>query len=69
MKYGEQQMNKKEWEKHSRWLDQFIWTIIYDSGEKVKKKKKKSKKPKVKRIVSGYYFDGIRSKTLYEKRT
>ena len=37
--------------------------------KKLKKRKKKSKKPKVKRIVSGYYFDGIRSKTLYEKRT
>ena len=31
--------------------------------------KKTSKKPKVKKIVSGYYFDGKRSLTLYEKRT
>jgi hypothetical protein len=37
-------MNKKEWEKHSKWLDQFRGTIIYDSGEKDKKKKKNEKK-------------------------
>ena len=42
-------MNKKEWEKHSRWLDQFRGTIIYDSGEKVKKKTKEIKKAKSKK--------------------
>ena len=31
--------------------------------------RKTSKKPKVKKIVSGYYFDGKREKTLYEKMT
>ena len=42
-------MNKKEWEKHSRWLDQFRGTIIYDNGEKDKKKKKDIKKTKSKK--------------------
>ena len=31
--------------------------------------KKTSKKIKRKKIISGYYFDGRRLKTLYEKRT
>ncbi len=37
--------------------------------EKKKVKKKQRKKPKPKRKVSGYYFDGVKSITLYEKRT
>ena len=37
--------------------------------EKKKQIKKTSKKIKRKKIISGYYFDGIRLKTLYEKRT
>tara|TARA_B100001121_G_C18532285_1_gene546634 strand:+ start:141 stop:266 length:126 start_codon:yes stop_codon:yes gene_type:complete len=37
--------------------------------KKIKKRKKTLKKPKVKKIVSGYYFDGKKLITLYEKRT
>ena len=42
-------MNKKEWQEHCKWLDQFRGTIVYDSGEKNKKKKKDIKKTKSKK--------------------
>ena len=36
---------------------------------KKKKAKKQKKKPQVKKRISGYYFDGVKLITLYEKRT
>lgn len=36
---------------------------------KKKKIKKQKKKPQLKKKISGYYFDGVKLITLYEKRT
>ena len=63
-------MNKKQWQEHSKWLDSFRGkTITNDSIYEEKKIKKQKKKPQLKKKISGYYFDGVKLITLYEKRT
>ena len=51
MKLGEQQMNKKEWQEHSKWLDSFRGKIISGYNEYGEKKtnKKNIKKNKTKK--------------------
>ena len=51
MKLGEQQMNKKEWQEHSKWLDSFRGKIIskYNENGEEKTYKKNIKKNKNKK--------------------
>ena len=40
MKYGEQQMNKKQWRDHCKWLDTFRGKIISKENEEEEQRQK-----------------------------